>query len=232
MMNPATQLSNLPAVSSVPSDLKASYVVPEGILRQLLASSQRLDQLLSEPDRSTKTTSSPQVPENALLGSVPTDQRKRAAVFLDQLLKYPNLFAVNSQGNAVLSGEAIKGSNLSDMIGVLLRATPTAGKDDPAGYWRDRLPHGTQRLLQSIALSPIGSSLIRNQYLAQEVDKIRMDQEREAQSAQQQLDTIDSIQQQLKPAAMNPVERTTPSLLTAYRLSRKRKGNSDRSIFL
>ena len=123
------------------------------------------------------------------------------------------------------------------MIGVLFRTTPPMSKDDAAGYWRDRLPHGTPQLLQTIAESPIGTGLLRNQYLAQEVEKIRRSQEHDNHTMEKQLQVIDSLEKQLgNSASPAPIKRKSsrePSLLTAYRSYRKQQKSSrdSRSIY-
>ena len=272
-------LSNLPSPSSIPSELKASYIVPEGILRQLLTSSQRLDRILADPlqhlrdhvekelrdtldnaslsseERSKRyaellaaqaqmkdgggpTEKSPTedpLPDGVgLLSGVPTDQKAKAEQFLSQLRRYPDLFATNSRGNAVLAGQVIAGSNMSDMLGVLFRATPPGNKDDAAEYWADRLPHGTEQLLRALAESPIGSGLIRNQYLAGRVERLRRNEQRDSRVAQRQLTAIDSLDKQRDDSSSKPPVQPPTSLLSAYRVFRKRQkpsSASDRSIY-
>lgn len=111
--------------------------------------------------------------QRALLISVPNEQRSRAEELLIQLKRWPNIFAMNESGNLMIDGNAVNGSNMSDILSLVFKQTPPGFKTDPASYWKRKMPTGSEAFIRAYARTSLGSSLIRNDYLADRLQALR-----------------------------------------------------------
>lgn len=140
------------------------------------ASSLTQNSTLSDEARmSTRATSSSQLNtgQRSQLMALPVEQRLKAEELLKQLNRWPQTFSENKFGNMVLNGRLISGSNSSDVLAALFKQTPPNARSNPSAYWQTRLPIGTEDFLKAYSQTPLGAGLIRNDYLASMLQRIR-----------------------------------------------------------
>jgi hypothetical protein len=123
----------------------------------------------------TRATDFSQLPpdQKGLLIGLPLEQRGKAEDLLHQLNRFPQVFDANARGNLVLDGRTVVGSNIGDVIATLFKLTPPQAKAQPSKYWSQRLPTGMANFLSSYAQTPLAAGLIRNTFLAAEVQQLR-----------------------------------------------------------
>lgn len=99
---------------------------------------------------------------------------ERAAEFVRLLSALPNL-ACDSGGHLVVDGAPVPGSNVSDLLLLLLRSLPTppAYASNPRAYWNSKALPGLDKLLSAYAASSLPASHIRNSHFASVVQSLR-----------------------------------------------------------
>jgi hypothetical protein len=108
-----------------------------------------------------------------LIEMLPSNIQQAVTDFLPQLLQSSSI-SWTSNGNLCVNGNQIPGSNIGDVLHVLMRSSGNPpGCSNLSAYWKRRNIVGLQAFLTAYSLSSLPSSLIRNAFFAGCVQKLR-----------------------------------------------------------